>query len=164
MNFYHDAPENFEILRLRNQICFPMYACSRDLIKRYKPYLDQIDLTYTQYIAMLILWERKTVTAKELGHSLFLDSGTLTPLLKRMEAKGLLIRRRDPSDERSLLVTVTPAGEALKEQALIVPREMAKHTNLTEEETDTLYRLLYKLLRNAKTKEILGEPAGVMEA
>ena len=94
MNTEVNNPAEYEVLRLRNQLCFPLYACSRETIKLYKPYLDEIDLTYTQYIAMLVLWERKTVTAKELGHCLFLDSGTLTPLLKRMEGKGLLERRR----------------------------------------------------------------------
>ena len=148
MNTEVNNPAEYEVLRLRNQLCFPLYACSRETIKLYKPYLDEIDLTYTQYIAMLVLWERKTVTAKELGHCLFLDSGTLTPLLKRMEGKGLLERRRDPADERSLLVTVTPAGEALRERATHVPCEMAKHVNLTAEESAALYSLLYKLLHN----------------
>ena len=83
-----------DALRLDNQLCFPLYACSREVIRRYKPFLDELDLTYTQYIAMLVLWERRSVTAKELGSCLYLDSGTLTPLLKKLEAKGLLTRRR----------------------------------------------------------------------
>ena len=136
----------YDALKLDNQICFPMYACSREIIKQYKAYLDKLDLTYTQYIAMMVLWECKTVTAKELGKRLYLDSGTLTPLLKRLEGKGFLNRRRDPSDERSLLVNITEKGEALREQAINVPCRMAEHSVLTDEEAETLYRILYKML------------------
>ncbi len=137
-----------EALLLKNQLCFPLYACARDMVKKYKPYLEQIDLTYTQYITMMVLWEQHSVTAKELGQRLYLDSGTLTPLLKRMEAKGLLTRQRDPVDERSLRVTITEAGEALKERALDIPYQMAQHVKLTKEESETLYKLLYVLLKN----------------
>ena len=136
----------YDALKLKNQLCFPLYACSREMIKEYKPYLDELNLTYTQYIAMMVLWEYKTVTAKELGKLLFLDSGTLTPLLKRLETKGFLRRRRDPSDERSLLVAITPAGEALKERAVEVPCRMAEHAALTAEEASALYQILYKML------------------
>ncbi len=137
-----------EALLLKNQLCFPLYACARDMVKKYKPYLDEIGLTYTQYITMMVLWEQHSVTAKELGQRLYLDSGTLTPLLKRMEAKGLLTRQRDPVDERSLRVTITDAGEAMKERALDIPYQMAKHVKLTKEETETLYKLLYVMLKN----------------
>ena len=136
----------YDALRLENQLCFPLYACSREVIKRYKPLLDPLGLTYTQYITMMVVWELRSVTVKELGNRLFLDSGTLTPLLKKLEAKGLLVRRRDPRDERSLVVTVTAAGEALREQAVRVPCQMAGQVRLTEEESRTLYALLYKLL------------------
>lgn len=139
--------KNYDALRLENQVCFPLYACSREVIKQYKPFLDELDLTYTQYIAMLVLWEKKAVTVKELGTSLFLDSGTLTPLLKKMEAKGLLSRRRSADDERSLIVSLTEEGEALRERAVEIPRKMAQCVNLTREESFELYRLLYKLLR-----------------
>ena len=137
-----------EALLLKNQLCFPLYACAREMVKKYKPYLDQIGLTYTQYITMMVLWEQHSVTAKELGQRLYLDSGTLTPLLKRMEAKGLLTRQRDPVDERSLRVTVTDAGEALKERALDIPYQMAQHVKLTQEETETLHKLLYVMLKS----------------
>ena len=133
-------------LRLENQLCFPLYACARETIKLYKPYLDELDLTYTQYIAMLVLWEKKSVTVKELGNALFLDSGTLTPLLKKMEAKGLLSRRRSSDDERSLIVTLTEEGEAMRDRAVEVPYKMAQCVNLAPEEASELYRLLYKLL------------------
>ena len=138
-----------ESLLLKNQLCFPLYACARETVKKYKPYLERVGLTYTQYITMMVLWEQRTVTAKELGQRLYLDSGTLTPLLKRMESKGLLTRQRDPVDERSLRVTITDAGEALREEALEIPYEMAKLVCLTHEESEVLYKLLYKLLSNA---------------
>ena len=139
--------KKYEVLKLEKQLCFPLYACSRELIKLYKPYLDELDLTYTQYIAMMVLWEKKSVTVKELGTALFLDSGTLTPLLKKMEAKGLLNRRRSADDERNLIVTLTDAGEALRDRAVSVPVNMACNVNLEPEEARELYRLLYKLLQ-----------------
>lgn len=137
---------NYDALKIENQICFPVYACSREIIKRYKPFLDEIGLTYTQYITMMVLWDRKTMNVKALGQILHLDSGTLTPVLKKLEAKGLISRRRSEEDERNLVVTITPQGEALREQAVFVPPEMAKCTNLEPEEAATLYRILYKIL------------------
>ncbi len=139
--------KNYDALKLENQLCFPLYACARETIKLYKPYLDELGLTYTQYIAMMVLWEKKSVTVKELGEALFLDSGTLTPLLKKMEAKGLLSRRRSEQDERSLNVSLTEEGEALKERAISVPYQMASYVPLDPEEARTLYHLLYKLLK-----------------
>lgn len=138
--------QKYDALKLENQICFPLYACSREVIKQYKPFLDELDLTYTQYITMMVLWEHKTQTVKELGERLFLDSGTLTPLLKKMEAKGLLRRKRSKEDERNLLVTITEAGEALKRRAVTVPAQMAKCSLLEPKEAEELYRILYKML------------------
>ena len=138
--------KNYDALRLENQLCFPLYACSREVIKRYKPCLDELDLTYTQYIAMMVLWERRSVTVKELGGCLYLDSGTLTPLLKKLEAKGLISRRRDQDDERSLIVSLTPEGDALRDRAVEVPEKMARCVRLSPEEALQLYKLLYKLL------------------
>ena len=137
---------NFDSLKLENQLCFPLYAASREMIKQYKPFLDELDLTYTQYIAMLLLWEQKCMTVKEMGECLYLDSGTLTPLLKKLESKGLLTRVRSTVDERNLNVTITQEGEALKERAVVVPAQMAKCCNLEQEEAVALYRILYKLL------------------
>ena len=136
----------YDALKLNNQLCFPLYACSREIIRQYKPFLDELDLTYTQYIVMMVLWERRSVTAKELGECLYLDSGTLTPLLKKMEGKGLLSRARSAQDERNLIVTITEAGEALKNQAVKVPALMARCSPLEPQEAMTLYRLLYKML------------------
>ena len=135
----------YDRLRLENQLCFPLYACSREIIKQYKPFLDELDLTYTQYITMMVLWERTSLTAKELGEALFLDSGTLTPLLKKLEGKGYLTRKRSAEDERSLIVTVTDAGLALRDRAVRIPEAMAACSPLTPEEGEALYRILYRL-------------------
>ena len=136
----------YDPLKLKHQLCFPLYACSRETIKQYKPFLDQLGLTYTQYITMLVLWEHERMTVKELGTELYLDSGTLTPLLKKLEEKGLINRNRSTLDERNLIVTLTPAGVAMKDSALHIPSNMSKLVNLSREETLTLYKLLYKLL------------------
>lgn len=142
--------KNYESLKLSNQLCFPLYACSREVIKRYKPFLDRLDITYTQYIAMMVLWERRQVNVKELGECLYLDSGTLTPLLKKMENKGLVTRTRSDKDERNLIVRVTEKGMAMRDQALGIPAEMASCTPLLPEEAATLYALLYKILAAGK--------------
>lgn len=136
----------YEALKLENQLCFPLYAASREIIKKYKPYLDMLDLTYTQYITMMILWETPAVTAKELGEKLYLDSGTLTPLLKKLEVKGLLSRKRSEVDERNLIVTLTEKGMKLREEAVSIPEKMAHCITLDQKEAQELYRLLYKVL------------------
>lgn len=136
----------FDTLKLENQLCFPLYACSREIVKKYKPYLDELDLTYTQYITMMVMWEKKQINVKELGECLFLDSGTLTPLLKKLEQKGWVTRQRAKSDERVLIVTLTEAGDELRKKAVTVPQKMACCVKLSQEEVKTLYTLLYKLL------------------
>ena len=146
----------YDLLKLKNQLCFPLYACSREIIRQYKPFLDEIGLTYTQYITMMVLWEEKSLTVKELGERLFLDSGTLTPLLKKLEGKGLLTRKRSEKDERSLIVAITEAGEALKERAVNVPVQMARCSNLEAEEAAVLYRILYKMLGSGETASEAG--------
>jgi DNA-binding MarR family transcriptional regulator len=140
----------YEALKLSNQLCFPLYACSRETIKLYKPYLDELGLTYTQYITMMVLWEHKAMTVKALGQELYLDSGTLTPLLKKLEEKGLVTRRRSDLDERNLIVTITELGEAMRDQALHIPAEMTKCINLPREDIRELYRMLHQLLEFVK--------------
>lgn len=135
-------------LKLENQLCFPLYACSKEIIKMYKPFLDKLDLTYTQYITMIVLWEKKSQSVKELGEFLYLDSGTLTPVLKKLENKGYLTRQRSLTDERSLVVTITEKGEALKEDARFIPQNVAKYIPLSKEEEAKLYYLLYKILNS----------------
>ncbi len=140
-------PDNeYESLRLKNQLCFPLYACSKEVIRRYKPYLDKLDLTYTQYIAMMVMWEKKEVTVKELGECLYLDSGTLTPVLKKLEEKNYVVRNRSKVDERNLIVSITQAGEDLKEQAVQIPASLGACVSVEPQEAQELYRLLYKLL------------------
>lgn len=138
--------DKYDALKIENQICFPLYACSREIIKQYKPFLDKIDLTYTQYITMMVLWDKKTVNVKTLGEFLYLDSGTLTPVLKKLESKGLITRQRSSEDERNLIVTITEAGETLKKKAVAVPEAIAKCSNLEPEEAAMLYKILYKML------------------
>ncbi len=135
-----------DVLKLENQLCFPLYASSKEIVKKYNPYLEDIGLTYTQYIAMMVLWEQKTVNVKTLGEYLYLDSGTLTPLLKKLEKQGLVTRERSTADERNLIVTITDAGEALKEKAAAIPEKMKQCIQLEPAEAQELYRLLYKLL------------------
>ena len=137
----------YDCLKLENQLCFPLYACSKEVIRRYKPYLDQLDLTYTQYIAMMVMWEKKEVTVKELGEFLYLDSGTLTPVLKKLEEKKYVVRERSKEDERSLLVSLTQEGEKLKEQAVLIPEQLSACVNLEPHEAQQLYQLLYRLLK-----------------
>ena len=144
----------YELLHLEHQLCFPLYACSREIIKLYKPVLDRIGLTYTQYITMLLLWQHRSLSAKELGDYLHLDSGTLTPLLKKLEAKGLLTRKRAAMDERSLIVTITEAGKQLREEALCIPEEMDRIALLSPEERIQLHQLLYKLLDRCENLDI----------
>lgn len=140
------SEHDFEALKIENQLCFPLYACSREVIKQYKPFLDELDLTYTQYIAMMVLWENQEMTVKELGDVLYLDSGTLTPLLKKLEAKNYVTRTRSRKDERNLIVALTEQGEQLKEQAVKMPRAIADYTELSKKEAEDLYRTLYKIL------------------
>lgn len=137
---------SYDALLLENQLCFPLYACSREVIKQYRPYLDALGLTYTQYIALMVIWAEGTVSVRDLGKRLFLDSGTLTPVLKHLESVGYITRRRCPTDERVLLVTITEEGLALRDRAVDVPAALAKCVKLDSEEAATLYRLLYKLL------------------
>lgn len=136
----------YDGLKLENQLCFPLYACSREVIKQYRPCLEPLDLTYTQYITMMVLWAEKKISVKELGKKLFLDSGTLTPVLKSLEAKEYVKRYRSTEDERVLLVEITEKGEALKDKAVSVPEQIAGCVNLSPEEAQQLYYLLYKVL------------------
>ena len=138
--------ENFDPLKLENQLCFPLYACAKEIVKAYKPYLDGLGLTYTQYITMMVMWEHRELRVKEVGEFLYLDSSTLTPLLKRLEEKGYVSRRRSTEDERDLIVTVTEEGMALREKALSVPGKLAACVDLKPEKARELYEILYEVL------------------
>jgi DNA-binding MarR family transcriptional regulator len=142
--------DNYDSLKLENQLCFPLYACSKEIIRAYKPFLDKVDLTYTQYITMMVLWEKKEMNVKTLGEYLYLDSGTLTPVLKKLESKGYLKRTRSKSDERNLLVSITKEGEALKEKAKEIPTKIGSCVKLSEKDAKELYRLLYLVIENVR--------------
>ena len=133
-------------LLLQNQLCFPLYAAAKETVRCYRAYLDPLGLTYTQYIAMMALWEHKKMTISEMGRLLYLDSGTLTPMLKKMEQAGFLLRTRSATDERNVEITLTDAGWELREKAMHVPSGMAQFVNLEPGEVIQLYHLLYKLL------------------
>lgn len=137
---------NCDALKLENQLCFPLYACSKEIVRRYKPYLDRIDLTYTQYITMMVLWEEDEINVKELGKKLYLDSGTLTPLLKKLESKKYITRNRSKEDERNLVVKITEKGKALREKACEIPAKIGSCVNLSEEKAKLLYETLYQIL------------------
>lgn len=138
--------DKYDALKLENQLCFPLYAASRGVVKMYHPLLSELDLTYTQYITLMVLWEENQMNVSELGKKLYLDSGTLTPLLKGLEKKGYVTRERSKIDERLLIVTITEEGMALRDQALCIPQKLSQCVKLDPEEAQTLYHLLYKLL------------------
>ena len=143
----------FDNLKLDNQLCFPLYACSKEIIRKYKPFLDKIDLTYTQYIAMMVLWERYECNLNELGKCLYLDSGTLSPMLKKLELKGYITRTRYINDERNIVIKITDKGMSLKSIAKNIPNEVKKYIKITDEEVILLYKILYKILYNMEGDE-----------
>ena len=141
-------------LLLKNQLCFPLYLCSKEIIRKYTPLLNKLDLTYTQYIVMMYLWENKECNVKELGKTLLLDSNTLTPLLKKLESKNYITRNKSSNDSRNTIISITEKGLELKESALAIPDSMIKCVNLSDEEAQTLYKILYKVLYNIEKEEI----------
>ena len=143
----------YEVLKLENQLCFPLYAASKEIIKQYRNYLEPFGLTYTQYITLMVLWENKTINVKTLGEKLYLDSGTLTPLLKNLEAKEYIKRFRSKNDERNLIIELTKKGENLKDQLLEVPNKISECGKFDSQDALTLYTLLYKLLNNLKSNK-----------
>lgn len=140
--------KNYDALKLENQLCFPLYACSKEIVRKYKPYLDELDLTYTQYITMIALWENGEINVKELGEKLYLDSGTLTPLLKKLEGKGYITRERSKTDERNLIVRLTSSGESLKNKAAEVPKKVGACVNIDPEKAKMLGETLYEILNS----------------
>lgn len=137
----------YDKLKLENQLCFPLYACSKEIIKKYKPYLDPLGITYTQYIALMVLWEEDNVTVKELGKKLYLDSGTLTPLFKKMESQKLVVRQRSANDERNVYIRLTEKGKNLRDKALDIPERIGSCIDLPMEEIMQLQKSLQKLLK-----------------
>ena len=142
--------DRYDSVKLENQICFPLYVCSKEIVKAYKPYLDELDLTYTQYITMMVMWEHKELKVKEVGEYLYLDSGTLTPLFKRLEEKGYVTRQRSSEDERDLIVSITDSGEALREKAVTIPERLSACVDLDMQKAQALYALLYEVINRLK--------------
>ena len=140
-------------LLLKNQICFPLYLCSKEIIRKYTPLLNKLDLTYTQYIVMMYLWENRECNVKELGKTLLLDSNTLTPLLKKLESKNYITRNKSSNDSRNTIISITEKGLQLKENALAIPDSMIKCVNLSDDEIQTLYKILYKVLYNIEKED-----------
>lgn len=140
----------YDLLKLDYQLCFPLYACGKEITRMYKPFLDEIDLTYTQYITMMVVWEEKQTSLKNIVNRILLDSGTLTPLLKKLESKGLIIRKKDTTDDRNLLIEITEKGLKLREKAISIPEKISSCINLTQDEIKTLYSVTSKILDSIK--------------
>lgn len=145
--------KRYDMLKLENQLCFPLYACSKETIRLYKRFLGPLDLTYTQYIVMMVMWEHKSMTVKEVGEILLLDSGTLTPVLKKLEAKGYLSRKRSKEDERTVMIRITEKGEKLKSEAAMIPEMMGDRIKLSQEEASKLKKILAKTLKNMQREK-----------
>ena len=141
-----ETMKKYDILKLDNQLCFPIYVASREIIQGYNQYFGELDITYPQYLVLMVLWEENEMTVNSIGKRLHLDSGTLTPLLKRMEIKELIVRKRCTIDERTVKISLTDKGKQLREYAVKIPPQMAKDISLTNEEVDILKRLIYKLI------------------
>ena len=137
-----------ESLKLENQLCFPLYACAKEIVRRYTPLLEPLGLTYTQYIAMMVMWEHKSISVRDMGKLLFLDSGTLTPMLKKMEKAGWIQRKRSERDERMVILTITARGEELHDKAAEIPSKMARCVTLENDDTLHLYSLLNKMMKS----------------
>lgn len=149
----NEINDQYAALHLKKQLCFPLYAVSNIITRRYKPLLEGLDLTYTQYIVMMVLWEEGPVNEKFLCEALFLKSNTLTPLLKKLTEKGYIKKEKDSGDERNLIVSLTDEGKALREKALCVPAGIAKEFHLSPGEATALYQILYKILDQERSKQ-----------
>ena len=135
-------------LRLKNQLCYPIYLCAKELVRSYGPLLDRLNLTYTQYIVMMYFWEMGQSSQKQISQALLLDPSTLTPVLKKLEAKGYITRSRSEEDGRSLDLTLTPQGEQLRDEALPIPGQIGACVGLEKNEAETLYALIKKIMTN----------------
>ena len=138
--------DKYDVLKLDNQLCFPLYALSREIINLYKPYLDKLNLTYTQYVTMLVIWEEKKIVFKELGKKLHLDSGTLTPVLKKLESMGLIEKYRTKEDDRVVMIELTEKGSTLKNEVLEIPEKIACQLKIDKNEAIQFKSLVDKML------------------
>ncbi len=136
---------NIDDLKLSNQLCFPLYVLSKEIINQYRPYLDELGITYPQYLVLMVLWEQDHLTVGQIGEKVYLDSGTLTPLLKRLEQKGIVKRNRCVNDERVVKISLTKEGMQMKDKACLIPKAMVHKLNITQEELDILKQIINKL-------------------
>ena len=143
----------YNSLKLENQLCFPLYLCSKEIIKKYTPLLNKVNLTYTQYLVMMYFWEKKSSNVKDISKTLLIDSSTLTKIKKKLESKGYITRIRSSYDERNLDIKITNTGLKLRDKVLNIPKEMRKCVNLTEEEAEMLYKIIYKILINVERND-----------
>jgi DNA-binding MarR family transcriptional regulator len=142
-----------DMLNLENQMTFPLYAAARGLVKKYIPLLAELGLTYTQYITMMVLWKHHSLGVKKLGEYLYLNSGTLTPVLKKLEKQGFIIRQRSAEDERHLIITLTAQGESLKEKVRCIPQQVSAYFSISREEGATLRQIVFKILDQLQDTE-----------
>lgn len=149
--------DKYDSLKLKNQLCFPIYLCSKEIIRKYTPLLNELNLTYTQYIVMMYFWKVEESNLKDLGKTLMLDSSTLTPLLKKLELKGYIERNRSFTDERNLVIKLTKEGINLRCKAIDIPSKIGKRINLSDSDIKTLYSLIYKVLLNVKENDYEGK-------
>lgn len=145
--------DKYEAIKLKNQLCYPIYLCAKEIVNRYSPFLDKLDLTYTQYVVMMYFWEKKSSNIKEISRTLLLDPSTLTPLLKKLEKKEYLSREACESDKRNAILSITEKGEALKDEAVKIPEQMGRCIDLSEEEIKCFYSILNKIISNIEKKE-----------
>lgn len=143
----------YDLLLLKNQLCFPTYAAANKIIRRYQPLLKELDLTYTQYVVMMVMWEKETVNEKDLVNSLYLQANTLAPLLKKLKQKGYIDINKDNKDKRNIVISLTKEGKELKDKAVNVPLTLAQEPWLTVEEAKEYRRLLYKIIHDGKELE-----------
>jgi DNA-binding MarR family transcriptional regulator len=139
-----------DVLKLKSQVCFPLYTLSREVISRYRPFLDELDITYSQYLVLMVLWENEPQTVNQIGEKLYLDSGTLTPLLKRIELKGIVTRQRQANDERVVNIGLTKIGHELKEKAVFIPQKVVEVMGVTPDELMELKQIVLKILNKTK--------------
>ncbi|MGE7826620.1 MarR family winged helix-turn-helix transcriptional regulator [Paenibacillus sp. NPDC093718] len=145
---------NSQNIKLEEHLCFSLYACSRAILRLYRPYLDELQLTYPQYLVLLTLWEKQQLTIKALGDALDLDTGTLTPLLKRMEGAGLLERRRDSVDERVVNIRITEQGKALQEKATCIPQSLIASSGMSMDEIQELNVMIKHLMQQVNSSSL----------
>ena len=153
LSMRNENKQLYELLLLKNQLCFPTYAAANKIIRRYQPLLKELDLTYTQYVVMMVLWEKEIVNEKDLVEALYLQANTLAPLLKKLKQKGYIDINKDNKDKRNIVITLTKEGKELKDKAIHVPLSLAEEPWLTVEEAKEYRRLLYKIINEGKELE-----------